>query len=66
MQDDLALPPLDDEWKHLTGENVPGPAKLEEEVDDISAHWPVTMPLNRTSTHYCRASGRRCGIGSAR
>ncbi|KAI0245112.1 hypothetical protein BJV78DRAFT_1289046 [Lactifluus subvellereus] len=38
-------------WKNLIGKNVPGSMKLEEDFDNISAHWPATTPLNPQHLH---------------
>jgi hypothetical protein len=51
MQVDLAPPSIDDEGKHLTGKNVPGSVKLKRGLDEISAHWPATTPLNPRHLH---------------
>ncbi|KAI0257398.1 hypothetical protein BJV78DRAFT_32546 [Lactifluus subvellereus] len=47
---DLAPPPINVR-KNLIGKNVPGSMKLEEDFDNISAHWPATTPLNPQHLH---------------
>jgi hypothetical protein len=60
MQVDLP-PPLKDEWKHITGKDVPSSVELQS-FETISDHWPATTPPNPKHIHIIVVlpSGRCC------
>ena len=42
LQVNLAFPPKEEEWKHLTGKSVPDSVELDSEIENVSDHWPAT------------------------